>query len=74
MKIDVCSDTFADSPKGIPQWCVNTTFTWIDGLQLVGELIILCFLAYASHRFGKYWKTKQGHKRRLKEESDIAKP
>ena len=68
MKINVCTDKFADSPEGIPQWCVDTTITWIDGLQLVGELFILFLLAYASHRFGKYWKTKQLHKKRLKDE------
>jgi len=66
--MEICVNEFAEPPEGIPVWCVEQEITWLAGLELLIELILLVILFEGFRRLFTYLRMRKARKQREREQ------
>jgi len=61
--MEICVNEYAEPPEGTPVWCVEQEITWLAGLELLVELILLIILFEGLRRFFTYLRKRKARKR-----------
>jgi hypothetical protein len=61
--MEVCVEDHAETPYGLPAWCVEQEISWLVGLELIIELIILFLLFEGLRRFFTYLRRRKAKRR-----------
>jgi len=73
LSLKSCVDDYADPPKGIPTWCVESELSFLDfvqlGLEVIG-LIILGIFAFKYFRWREVKKARKEWEKRQNEGKD----
>jgi hypothetical protein len=64
----ICVDEYAEAPEGVPVWCVEQEVSWLAGLELIIELVILILLFEGLRRLFTYLRKRKARKRLEREQ------
>ena len=66
--MEFCVEEYAEAPEGMPVWCVEQDITWMAGVELIVEILLLALLFEVTRRLFTYHRRRKARKREEREQ------